>query len=401
MDRPKLRKVDRFEHTRGQEDLVIVRDPLGLAEPFALSAELAPVLDMLDGSRTLAQIRQSLLMTQGLDVPLTDLSGFVEQLSEGGLLDDDAFRQRWADLHADFVDAPVRPPTLAGLVYPDQPGDLAALLERVLPSRPEGSPRTRPDASIIGVLTPHGPFERVGSLLDETLRGLPPAEEIEHVVVLGTDHGPGLLPYAVTDKPYDTPLGLVPAAIDLLRALERRVDWACREQMRHRSAMSLELAAVTLRHLYGDRCPKVLPVLCGSTALVDPEQQAARERFELALGGLCEDRPVLWWLSAELGHAGPAYGRPPLTEEHRLQLQERDAGLVAALRTGDEDALVNLTGREHPQGPPSGGATLAAAARMLPPGYRGELVRQSSYAAPGDEPGVVGVAGMRLHRPAS
>jgi AmmeMemoRadiSam system protein B len=403
MDRPKLRKVDRFEHRRGTEDLVVVRDPLGLTEPFGLDAELAPVLDLLDGTRTLAQLRQSLLMGHGLDLPLTELSGFVAQLRDQGLLDDDAFRERWAELHADFLEAPVRAPTLAGLVYPAQPGALAAELERFIPSAPGGVPRTHATrsthGSLLGVLVPHGPVERVGSLLDETLRGLPPPEAIEHVVLLGTDHGPGLLPYATTGKPYATPAGTLPLAADLLAALERRVPWALREQLRHREAISLELAAVYLQHVYGDRCPPVLTVLCGATALMDPEQQEARERFELALGSLCEDRPVLWWLSAELGHAGPAYGRPPLTDAHRVQLQARDAELLAALRTGDEAALVRATLREHPQGPASGGPTLVAAARMLPAGYRGELVRQTSYEAPGDEPGVVGVAGMRLYPP--
>ncbi|MCA9708091.1 MAG: AmmeMemoRadiSam system protein B, partial [Myxococcales bacterium] len=356
MDRPKLRKVDRFEHTRGTEELLIVRDPLGLAEPFALDAELAPVLQMLDGTRTLPQIRQSLLMTQGLDLPVAELAEFVGSLHEAGLLDDDAFRARWAERHADFLQAPVRPPTLAGLVYPADPGPLAALLERSIPLHPEGPPRTRADSTVLGVLVPHGPIEHTGALLDETLRGLPPADAIEHVVILGTDHGPGLLPYAATDKAQGTPLGALSPAADLLAALERRVPWACREQIRHRDALSLELAALHLRHLYGDRCPPVLPVLCGSTALVDPDQREARERFELALGGLCEDRPVLWWLSAELGHAGPAYGRPPLTDAQRLALQERDAALLLALRRGDERTLAALSTAEHPQGPPSGGA---------------------------------------------
>ncbi|MCH9681892.1 MAG: hypothetical protein K0V04_10695, partial [Deltaproteobacteria bacterium] len=67
---------------------------------------------------------------------------------------------------------------------------------------------------------------------------------------------------------------------------------------------------------------------------------------------------------------------------------------------GDDAAMARVAAAEHPQGPPSGVPTLAAAARMLPSGYRGELVRQTSYEAPGDAPGVVSVAGMRLHLPA-
>jgi AmmeMemoRadiSam system protein B len=400
MDRPKLRKVDRHAHHREGEDVVVVRDPLGLAEPFGLDAELAPVLDLLDGTRTLPQIRQSLLLGHGLDVPLADLAAFATQLRDQGLLEDEVYRARWADLHADFLEAPVRAPALAGLVYPADRDALAAELERFIPSSPEGGSRMRPGTSVLGVLVPHGPIAAVGALLDETLRGLPPPDELEHVVILGTDHGPGLLPYVTTDKPYATPRGTLPHAADLQAALERRVPWIRREELRHRNALGLELAAVVLQHVYGDRCPPVLPVLCGLAALVDAEQRAPRERFELALGSLCEDRRVLWWVSAELGHAGPAYGRPPLGHAQRVELQARDAELLAALRIADEAALVRAALREHPQGPASGAPTLVAAARMLPPGYRGELVRQTSYEAAGEEPGVVGVAGMRLHRPA-
>ena len=399
MDRPKLRKVDRIEHRRDGEELVVVRDPLRLAEPFAIDADLAPVLDMLDGTRTVGQIRQSLLMTRSMDLPAEDLAAFVDQLREQGLLDDDAFRERWAQQHTDFVDAPTRAPGLAGLVYPEQPEDLRELLRHALPDG-DGKPRTSPDSNLLGVLAPHGPFERVGPLLDETLRGLPSAKSLEFIVILGTDHGPGLLPYVVTDKPYETPLGTSRVAKDLLGALERRVDWVRREELRHREAMSLELATVTLQHLYGADCPPLLHVLCGATGLATPDQQAAREQFELALGALCEDRPVLWWVSAELSHAGPAYGRSALTEIQRVELQERDAELLAALRRGDEAGLTTAARREHAQGPASGGPTLAAAIRMLPPGYRGELVRQTSYEAPGDQPGAVGVGGVRLHPPA-
>lgn len=391
MDRPKLRKVERIAHQRGEESLVIIRDPLGLSEPFALDADLAPLLDLLDGTRTISQIRQSLLMTHQLDVATEEIAAFAEQLHEQGLLDDAGFVERWADLHQDFIEAEHRPPRLAGLVYPDDADALAAALG--------GPPALAgPDDPVVrGVLAPHGPFGHTARLLAETLAGLPPAAALQAIVVLGTDHGPGLLPYAVTPKRFDTPLGEVPVATPIIDALRRRVPWIEREQIRHRDAISMELAAVTIRWLYGDRCPPIVPVLCGATAIGVAEQAEACERFEASLGALCEDRPILWWVSAELSHAGPAYGRPAVTEDHRMELQQRDADLLTGLRRGNEAALLRTLAAEHPQGPASGGPALVAATRMLPAGYRGELVRQSSYPAPGDTPGLVGIGGVRLY----
>jgi hypothetical protein len=95
MDRPRLRKVDRTLLRRGDELLVVLRDPLGLAEPAAFPQEAAQVLDMLDGQRTAAQIRQSLLLRERMNLSLEDIRALLAELGEAGYLDDDRFRGMW------------------------------------------------------------------------------------------------------------------------------------------------------------------------------------------------------------------------------------------------------------------------------------------------------------------
>lgn len=395
MDRPKLRKVERFAHRREGEELLVVRDPLGLAEPFAIDADLAPVLDMLDGHKSLTQIRQSLLMGHGLDLPLADLTAFVADLQEAALLDDEVFRDRWGEAHADFLEAPERPPTLAGVLYPEHPGSLAAALERAVPS---SVTRTQPDSTVLGVVVPHEPPERAGSMLDRVLRGLPQPDRLEAVVVLGADHGPGLLPFVVTGKDQGTPLGRVPAAAAIVDALERRVGWASREEIRHRDALSIELAVLYLQQVYGEACPPVVPILCGRTML-EPDDDTQVERFIGALDMLLSDREILVWVSGELSHAGQAYGRPALDEAGRSQIKARDREILEALREGKPDALQRHCAAAHPQGRPSGGPPLCAAARLFPVGYRTELLDYELVDAPGDVPGEVALATARIHRP--
>jgi AmmeMemoRadiSam system protein B len=398
MDRPKLRQVDRYELRRDDEDLLVVRDPLGLAEPFAVDADFGPVLDQLDGTRTLPQIRQSLMLVHGLDVPVDDLSGFVAELSEQGLLDDDRFRELWAERHAGFLDAEVRAPMLAGVVYPARPGDLAALLARAVPPRAD---RIGRPGDVIGVVCPHGPPEAVGSILDATLRGLPPPESLECVIVLGTDHAAGLLPYVATGKTFETPLGRVAPAVPQLHALERRVPWIEREEIRHRDAMSIELAVLGLQHVYADRCPPIVPILCGQTVLATgDEAEQSVERFVLAMDALFDERPVLWWISAELGHAGPAYGHPELDAAALASVADRDRAVLDALVAGRADEVAALCAAAHPQGRPSGGPALTTAARLLPVGYRAEAIAYELATAPGETAGRIGRAGLRIHAPA-
>ena len=397
MSRPKLRKAERFEQTRDGEALLVLRDPLGISEPFALDSEFAPVLDLLDGSRTVAQVRQSLLLRGQLNLPAEDLVAFVATLSDAGWLDDERFSARWERTRDDFLETNPRRATLAGTLYPADPPTLRAMLRTTLPHDPE---RTSASSSVLGVVAPHAPVESAGRVLDTTLRDLPEAAGLEAIVILGTDHGPGLLPYAITHRRYATPLGPVPTATTITEALERRVPWTLREEIRHRHGLSIELAVLVLQAVYGEQCPPIVPVLCGATVLSDPAQAHHVDAFVSSLEALVDDRRVLLWASAELSHAGAAYGRPALTHSVAAEVAERDAACLDALRDGRTQALMQHCAEPHPQGRPSGGAALTTLARLLPIGYRAELTGYETHSAPaGPSTGLVGLAGMRMYAP--
>ena len=398
MERPKLRKLDRTVLRRGDEVLVVLRDPMGISEPAAFPQEAAQVLDMLDGQRTTAQVRQSLFLRGRMNLSLEVVLGLVEELGEAGFLDDDRFRGMWEAARADFMANEIRAPRFAGVLYPADPAALQAMLGAALPTP---TARVSRSSEVVGVLLPYQPIEgRVATLLDTCLRGLPPAEQVDLVVLLGTDHHPGRLPFAITDKSYGTPLGPVPSDAALVDELERRLPWIRREELRHREAISLELAAVTLRHVYGDACPPVLPVLCGQTALRAGEDETATDAFLATMEHVLEGRRVLWWIAAELSHAGPAFGRPLLAAEGVRALAERDLGCLDSLCAGRPEQFVQRCLENDEQlGHPSGAATLSTLARLLPVGYRAELVEYLTVRPPGPDEGWVGLVGMRFHAP--
>lgn len=399
MDRPRLRKVDRTVLRRGDEVLVVLRDPLGIAEPAAFPEEAGQVLDMLDGQRTAAQIRQSLLLRERMDLSLEDIKALLAELGEAGYLDDDQFRGMWDAARRKFMASEIRPPRFAGVLYAEEQGELRAAMQAVVP---EPAARLRRGSDVIGVLCPYQPLEgRAAALVEATVRGLPPADEIDLIVLLGTDHHPGLLPFAITDKRYATPLGALPVHTALVAALERRLPWIRREELRHREGMSLELGALVLGHLYGDACPPVLPVLCGQTALLTGEDEANTDAFLATMEHVLEGKRVLWWISAELSHAGPAFGRPPLTPDGLRSLRERDLACLESLAAGRPEQLVaRCMENDETLGRPSGAAALSTVARLLPVGYRAELAEYLTLRSPGAEEGFSGLVGMRFCRPA-
>ena len=397
-DRPKLRKLDRSVLHRGDEVLVVLRDPFGISEPAAFAQEATEVLDMLDGQRTTAQIRQSLLLRGRMSLSLEDVQGLVAELGDAGLLDDERFRSKWDAARREFMGNDVRTPRLAGVLYPEDPQALAATLQTALPAPQE---RRLQGSELIGALCSYQPFEgRAAALLEATLQELPPPQDIDLIVMLGTDHHPGRLPFAITDKGYGTPLGDLRPAPDLVAALERRLPWIRREELRHREAISLEMGAVVLHHLYGADCPPVLPVLCGQAALLTGEDEAMTDAFLATMEHVLEGKRVFWWISAELSHAGPAFARPALGAAELRSLAERDLACLESLCAGrPEQFVARCMEADDTLGRPSGAAALSTMARLLPIGYRTELIDYVTAKATGPDEGWVGLVGMRFFQP--
>ncbi len=406
-DKPRLRKVERLQLRRGDDVLIVLRDPTGLSEQVAFPIAAAPLLDALDGQRTVPQIRQSLALRGVLDLDQGAIEAVVRDLGDAGYLDDDAFRARWEAVHRAFLADPVRRTRWAGVLYPDDPAVLAGQFAAVL-----GDPAARLSGTsdVLGVLVPHQPpptgaeppraAARVaGELMAATLHDLPRADALDLVVVLGTDYHPGLLPFALTDKRHATPLGEAPTDPALVRALVRRLPWIRREEIRHRDAMSSELAVAALKYMYGETCPPVLSILCGPAAL-DAAPDGQVETFIATMEHVLEDRRVLWWIAAELSHDGPAYGRPALQSERVAALAGRDQLCLGALAEGRTELLARrLADAEDSLGRPSGAAALVSAARLFPVGYAADRVGYAAGRPPGPDDGWVGLAGLRFIRP--
>jgi AmmeMemoRadiSam system protein B len=400
---PKLRRLERLRLRRGDEDLLVLRDPLDLAEPFAVDVIYEPVLDALDGQRTLAQIRQSLLMRGLVTVELADLEEFVAELGEVGLLDDDRFRALWSELHDAFVDEEIRAPRRAGLLYPDDP---ATLREWLSPALPERRARAEVAEEVgpgyggipIAVVVAHQPPPLLAGSLRRLLASLPAPEQYRRVVILATDHSPGLLPYASADKDWDTPLGPVACDLELLAKLDDRLPWLLREQTRLRVADPIEWSTLLLRALWGDRCPPVLPLACGQTRLTSQDgAERARELIgELGslLGPATRAGEVLWWTAAELSHVGPAYGHAQLPA--REQVLADDRALLGPLLDNQPEALARACMDRPAASRPSGASALATLADVLPPSYRAALLGLDVLPAPGDVPGWIGCATVRV-----
>lgn len=386
MDRPRLRKVHRIREPHADGPRIVLYDPLGFADEVAIDAVFEPILDRLDGTRTVRQIRQSLLMSDGPAISTEDLAAFVEDLSAAGLLDDETFRDRAAAAIAEFDAAPVRAPVAPGTVFPADVGQLVRSLGRILSQPP---PRIEAGASTCAVVTPDLPPSAVAPLLDATVRALPERDAVDLVVFLGTDPMPGHVPYTVCTKAYATAVGTVPVS-PLVDALLERVPEAGREELRHRRAHTVEIAATYLAWVYGSAPPPALFVLVSRAAV---EDQAARDRFLAALESVCAGRRPLLWGSCALSHTGPAYG----VDVPADQAARSDERMLEALRTASPNRLARAARRARP--PSSGAGVLSTLLELLPPGSTATAVDYRQVAPGHGIEGRVGAVGARFASP--
>lgn len=356
MIRPKLRKLDRFPLEREGESLLVLQDPHRLDDPLAVDPLLAEYLDMMDGKRSVAQIRQSLLMRGRPALPLDELQAVVDTLEECGFLEDDHFRARWAQALREFEANPALEPVLRGVAYPGEQEPLHQGFASL------HSPPSEPEASAL--IWPYSPYPFMGpnAGASAALGALPDPQRVDGILLLVTSHHDGATPYQILDKRFATALGPVPGARDIAQALIRPRPWLAQEPLRWKGEQALEVPLLALRARYGDACPLVLPLLCGR-ACFSPKQDEAQVLQSASL--LAELENLLgtqrWLLiaSAQLGH------------ETLDQKDSLDPSLLRALEQKQESFFFPKRMAKIPsQQRPAGAPVLATFLSILPPSWR-------------------------------
>lgn len=362
-----------FDHEG--RNMVLVRDRLELV-PYGtgVPAGLLPVLALMDGERSLADLETEITALQGgRPVSREDILSVLTELGEAGLLDTPRYQTAKAEAAAAFAARTVREAVFAGQAYPDAPPLLAPYLDAMLCADTAACPA----GPVIAVIAPHidpeagklGYAAAYGALRRAVAAGTAP----RRVVVLGVGHQiiKGL--YCLTDKAFATPLGEVPADDAAIETL-RRAGGASVDpnDLPHRAEHSVEFQAVFLRHVLGDAPFSLVPILCGSPlgALPNHSRQAFREYagpFLAALREIASQPDTLVVAGVDFSHIGPKFGHPEPAEELETAALAHDAALLDALARGDAEGFWAESARVKDIYNVCGFTALATLAEILPP----------------------------------
>lgn len=342
---PRLRPLEIFPTEIDGQTVLCLRDPSGLTEHLAFVPPPAmAILALCDGVRTPAEVASEFQRRTGARLGEAQLLRLLEQLDEGLFLETPRFEAHYRVIVEEFRAAPRRAASHAGASYPVDAAKLRALLDGHLRAARPAAPAT------VALIAPHIDFPRGGPVYGQAYAALgdaggPPPDL---VVIFGTDHNGVRGPFTLTRKSYETPLGTLETDVALVDALAAECgDELFAEELHHRREHSIEFQAVWLRHVYADRPPLALPVLCGPLVLargVAPLDHPPVRRFLEALRRHTAGRRVLVVAGADLAHVGPRFGDGPFGEAECAQVEAADRAALAAAERVDAagfwDAIV-------------------------------------------------------------
>jgi len=399
LDRPKLRwplETEQFEHAG--EKYLVLRDQHGIAkEPALIPAPCVPIVSRFDGVLSISDIAK-----EGASVGLT--TGFVAQLAEEleklSFLETEKTEKLWRELQDNYRVLSVRPPSHAGLVYAAEPEALKKELEEYIEqSNASIQPEISAPNEIFGIMSPHIDYVRGGLTYGSAYGALRAVRDPDVIVLIGTSHFGGESLYQMSRKDFASPLGVLPAATELIDDIAERYgkERAFRDEYFHKREHSLELQLPYLTYRFQSQTkPNIVPVIVGSFHKFLLAERSPLEDSEAMdfISGLAEavrtlrkgGQKVLFYAGVDLAHVGRHFGDMEQVAPGGLaDIELRDRLLIDSLIEADESALFSHLAQDLDRrricGFPSL-YTILASARLAGLHLRGELLEYRQAAEP-------------------
>lgn len=263
MDNSKLRPIDVFPIENG---LYCFKDPLGFSDKMiVLGPEALFVCTLLDGTHSLAAIKERFIQTYGVSLSIEKIKEILMQLDTCLFLENDRFFKVKAKMISDFKAQKVRYAFHSGTAYESDPVTLKKHLDFLfLQNKVHEFPDSSvPSGRLCGLIAPHIDLHRGGACFVQSYRELARESKADTFIILGIAHTAAEKAYVLTDKDFQTPLGTVSINKGIMDTLRK----TCKhnfftDEYIHKIEHSVEFQVLFLQYLYPEREISIVPVLC-------------------------------------------------------------------------------------------------------------------------------------------
>lgn len=336
-------------HTEDGEQFLVLSDPFGIADgPIMVHADMLDLLQVCDGETTWRELALASGMAPDSG-ELIRVRGFIGHLAELGYLDGEGFLMRQRAVESEWNSSQLRPTVCAGATYPADPSEAEHFFSSVLglPSAASGRPVRTNSVYPSAVLVPHIDYRVAPHVYAPGFLPL-----IDHpaelVIAIGTSHYWSDDAFILTTKDYQTPFGSVQTDKEIVHELRQTLPGVAQTDLAHRPEHSLELHLSALKHLWGSKPFRVVPILVTTEACASPDLlERAAQALTRAIDA--SGKSAVWCISGDLAHVGRKFGDTRPASELIDDVRASDAALLGHLENADiraYDAEISSTNHQ-------------------------------------------------------
>lgn len=313
---PVLRNLQYSPIKEGEDQFVVLWDPSGLGkEKLVLPLNYFFIIQHFDGEHSLQEIGALYLKRFGEFLMPNKVEQLVTDLDNKLFLEGEQVESARKQAQEAYRQAPHRRAAFAGRSYEGDGAKLKKQVDGFFTSKegPELKPSENKGKLIKGLVAPTYDLKQAGPIYAWAYKELQEAQQPDVFVIIGTANAGLEHLFAVTDKDFETPLGLVKADRAILDPLKSSVPEFFSEDIAHISEHAIEFQLPFLQTNTGATRPlTIVPILSSFSAmsLGDPGVRAAVDRFLNALREAiaASGKAVCLVAAGELAHLGMRYG---------------------------------------------------------------------------------------------
>lgn len=311
---PVLRNLQFSPIKQGDDQLILLWDPSGLSkEKLVLPLNFFFIVQHFDGEHSLQEIGALYLKRFGEFLLPSKMEQLVVDLEQNLFLEGARTESARQQARIEYRYQPTRPTAFAGRSYEADGAKLRKQIDGFFTSGegPDFKPSENRGKLMTGLVAPTYDLKEAGPVYAWGYKELQEAQQPDVYVLIGTAHAGLENFFAVTDKDFETPLGVVQADRAILGQLRRFVPEYFEEEIAHQSEHAIEFQLPFLQTIIGKPFTMV-PILSSFSALSlnDPAVRNSVDRFLTALRGTMSSsgKTVCIIAAGELAHLGLRYG---------------------------------------------------------------------------------------------
>jgi len=314
---------------------MVLWDPSGLSpEKLVLPLNFFFIVQHFDGDHSIQEIGALYLKRFGEFLLPSKVEQLVADLDQKLFLEGPRTEAARQQARSEYRQRPFRPAVFAGRSYEADGAKLLKQIDGFFTSSegPDFKPSEQKGKLIKGLVAPTYDLKQAGPVYAWGYKELQEAQQPDVYVIIGTAHAGLEHLFAVTDKDFETPLGLVPTDQSIVQRLKALVPECMDEEIAHQSEHAIEFQLPFLQTSVSKPFTMV-PILSSFSAssLTDPTVQHSVERFLTALRDTMTEsgKTVCVIAAGELAHLGLRYGdKAPPTDFSFHRSMQRDLEML-------------------------------------------------------------------------